>query len=87
MLKNLVGFLDQHREIDKPMDIVVMGVTEDATSEEGITLVQQRADLGATWWLEALTPFRAGKDYEDQWPVEAMRNRVLDGPPQIFLSY
>jgi hypothetical protein len=82
-LEDVIRFLGQHRTDEKPMDIVIMGVTEDAKSKEGINLVKQRADLGATWWLESLTPFRAGKGYEDEWPVEAMRDRILDGPPQL----
>jgi alkanesulfonate monooxygenase SsuD/methylene tetrahydromethanopterin reductase-like flavin-dependent oxidoreductase (luciferase family) len=82
-LEELVRFIGKHRTQEGPFDIVVMGVTEDAVSEEGIELVQQRADRGATWWLESLTPFRADKGYEDQWPVEALRDRVLAGPPQL----
>lgn len=60
-----------------------MGVTHDAESEEAVMLVEQRADLGATWWLESMTPFRFGKGYEDEWPVDAMRERILLGPPQL----
>lgn len=54
-----------------------------ADSEESVHLVQQRADLGATWWLESITPFRGGAGYEDEWPVDLMRERILLGPPQL----
>jgi hypothetical protein len=61
-----------------------MGVTADAESEEEIHMVEQRAELGATWWLECLTPDRAGvDDYEDEWPIVALRERVLQGPPKL----
>jgi hypothetical protein len=82
-LGDLVSFLGRHRKLEGPLDIVCMGVTPDPDSNESVDLVEQRADLGATWWLESLTPFRAGRSYEDEWPVDAMRERVLQGPPQL----
>ena len=82
-LDEAVRFLKGHRKKEQPLDIVIMGVTNDPNSEESVNLVRQRAELGATWWLESLTPFRADKGYEDEWPVEAIRERVLQGPPQL----
>ncbi len=82
-LDDAIRFLKEQREIEDPLDIIVMGVTEDATSPEGLAIVQQRAELGATWWLESITPFRAGAGYEDEWPVDLMRERILGGPPQL----
>ena len=82
-LADMVRYLRKHRKREEPIDIVCMGVTADAESKESVDLVEQRAALGATWWLECLTPFRAGKGYEDEWPVDAMRARVLQGPPQV----
>ncbi len=64
-----------------------MGVTPDAKSKEAVNLVKQRADLGATWWLESITPFRSGKGYKDEWPVDAMRERILQGPPPLHEPY
>lgn len=82
-LEEMVRFVSEHREQEQPFEIVIMGVSHDAESEEVINLVKQRAEVGATWWLESLTPFRFGKGYEDEWPVEAMRERVRQGPPQL----
>jgi alkanesulfonate monooxygenase SsuD/methylene tetrahydromethanopterin reductase-like flavin-dependent oxidoreductase (luciferase family) len=87
-LDEMVRFVREHRKDEQqPMDIIMMGVTEDAESKETVELVEQRAALGATWWLECLTPFRAGKGYEEEWPVEALRERVLQGPPQVRYPY
>ena len=83
LLSDVVQYLRENRIEEEPMDIIVMGVTPDADSQYATTLVKQRADLGATWWLEAITPFREGKGYEDEWPVDAMRERILQGPPGI----
>lgn len=82
-LDEMVQYVRKHRKSEQPLEIIIMGVTQDAVSEEGVQLVQQRADLGATWWLESMTPFRFGKGYEDAWPVDAMRERILQGPPQL----
>jgi probable F420-dependent oxidoreductase len=83
-LEELVGYLGMHRKQEQPMDIIIMGVTHDAESKEAVDLVRQRSEMGATWWLECLTPFRTGKGYEDEWPVDAMRQRVLQGPPRCL---
>lgn len=82
-LDELVRYLQQHRNDERPLDIVIMGVTPDPESQEGIELVKQRAARGATWWLESITPFRGGKGYYDEWPVDLMRERILQGPPQV----
>jgi hypothetical protein len=83
-LDDMIRYLSKHRNHERPIDIICMGVTEDAVSKEGIDWVEQRAELGATWWLECLTPDRAGiEDYNDEWPVDALRERVLQGPPQL----
>jgi len=82
-LDDMVRYVSKHRKLDQPLEIIVMGVTPDAESKEATDLVEQRSDLGATWWLECLTPFRSGKSYENEWPVDAMRERILQGPPQL----
>ncbi len=86
-MNDMLGFLSKHRKNGQPIDIISMGVTPDAVSKEGIDWVEQRAELGATWWLECLTPDRAGvDDYGEEWPVEIMRERVLQGPPRLHRS-
>jgi len=82
-LEDVVRYLGKHRKVEQPIDIICMGVTPDAESKYTVDLVAQRSALGATWWLECLTPYRADKSFEDEWPVEAMRERVLQGPPQL----
>jgi len=86
-LDDAVRYMAKHRRSEQPLEIVIMGVTADADSKETIDLVRQRAELGATWWLELLTPFRRGKGYYDEWPVDAMRERILQGPPQLGSQY
>jgi len=82
-LEEMVRYTRMYRKPEQPLDIIVMGVTHDPESKEEIKLVEQRANLGATWWLEAITPYRFDLEYEDEWPVEPIRERVLKGPPQL----
>lgn len=82
LLAEMIQYVKKHRKAEQPMDIICMGVTSDATSEENVRPVEQRAELGATWWLECLTPYRADKGYDDEWPLEAMHERILQGPPR-----
>ena len=81
-LDEMVQFISQQRKQEQPIDIVCMGVTHDAKSKETVDLVRQRAELGATWWLECIAPFSHGKTFEDEWPTDEMRERILQGPPK-----
>jgi alkanesulfonate monooxygenase SsuD/methylene tetrahydromethanopterin reductase-like flavin-dependent oxidoreductase (luciferase family) len=82
-LDAMVRYVRKHRKSEQPAEIIIMGVTTSPDDRESVELVEQRAALGATWWLESMTPFRAGLGYEDEWPVEAMRERILQGPPLV----
>ncbi|RPI92012.1 MAG: LLM class flavin-dependent oxidoreductase [Chloroflexi bacterium] len=42
--------------------------------------VAQYAEIGITWLLEQLYPEHFGGEWQGNWPVEAMRQRVLQGP-------
>jgi alkanesulfonate monooxygenase SsuD/methylene tetrahydromethanopterin reductase-like flavin-dependent oxidoreductase (luciferase family) len=43
--------------------------------------VAQYAEIGVTWLLEQLYPEHFGGEWQGDWPVEAMRARMLQGPP------
>ena len=40
------------------------------------------AAAGVTWWLERLTPDEFGAAWGGDWPAEAMRAHVRNGPPR-----
>lgn len=82
-LDEMVRYVSKYRKSERPLEIVIMGVTHDPDSEESVALVGQRAALGATWWLESITPYRFDLGYEDEWPVEAIRERIRQGPPKL----
>ena len=47
-------------------------------------MVAPYAEAGVTWWLEQIYPQHFGGSLEArEWPVEAMRRRIMQGPPRI----
>ncbi|MFN2282836.1 MAG: LLM class flavin-dependent oxidoreductase [Anaerolineae bacterium] len=80
-LEEMIAYVKERRQQEYPLDIVCMGMTSGAEPAQAAAMVAQRTQRGATWWLELIGPYIAGKDLEDEWPVEAMRERILQGPP------
>ncbi|HEV2462032.1 MAG TPA: TIGR03619 family F420-dependent LLM class oxidoreductase [Ktedonobacterales bacterium] len=65
---------------DKPIDVVHCGLSSGTDQQADRALARTYADVGVTWWLEHLVPERWGSWSE--WPLEAMRERVRQGPPR-----
>jgi alkanesulfonate monooxygenase SsuD/methylene tetrahydromethanopterin reductase-like flavin-dependent oxidoreductase (luciferase family) len=74
-LKEMMAYLDEIRNDDRPFEIVVQGVTPDAA--QAAEIIAPYREAGATWWLEDLRPSYFG----DTWTIEAVRARVLRGIP------
>jgi len=51
--------------------------TSGASVNAGTEFVESYRAAGATWWLESLTPPYFGSEWQDTWPLDAMRERVL----------
>lgn len=81
-LREVVAYTRQHRTSDAPFDVVVAGQSETNGEAWPAGSVADYREAGATWWLEDLTPWRFGWE-QGPWPVAAMRERVLAGPPRI----
>ncbi|MBN1566015.1 MAG: LLM class flavin-dependent oxidoreductase, partial [Anaerolineae bacterium] len=64
---------------DRPFDVIALGATEPYGAPHTITA--DYADAGATWWLEIIVPWRFGWQGAGDWPLNLMRERVLQGPP------
>jgi len=72
--------------VSEPFDIVPSGHTsgDDASADrERVVFV---VDVGATWWLEDLSPWAFGWYGDGSWPVAAMRLRVRRGPARCALE-
>jgi alkanesulfonate monooxygenase SsuD/methylene tetrahydromethanopterin reductase-like flavin-dependent oxidoreductase (luciferase family) len=60
-------------------DVVVPGETD---AGSGGAQVRAHAAAGATWWTEAVQPWRFGYTDGGAWPDRAMAARIAAGPPR-----
>ncbi len=64
------AFVDEHRTLTTPFDIVVEGQTPGDDPAQAAAIVRPWAEAGATWWIEA------------KWgaPDDPVRTRIHQGP-------
>jgi alkanesulfonate monooxygenase SsuD/methylene tetrahydromethanopterin reductase-like flavin-dependent oxidoreductase (luciferase family) len=82
-LATALAYIRRHRTADTPFDVVVSGGT--GPWREDADRISAYAAVGATWWLEDVSPWRFGADPEAPWTdrdTEAMERRVAGGPPR-----
>ena len=64
---------------DPPLDVVVPGESEPVdTGRRNRFADHERA--GATWWVEAVHPWRYGYEEAGDWPLREMEERLQAGP-------
>ena len=64
---------------DAPFDVAVPGESDPADPGRR-TVFADHADAGATWWVEAVHPWRYGWEEGAAWPLSAMHERIRSGP-------
>ncbi len=79
MLKAAVDYVQQYRADLSGFEVICRGHTDHMPGDG--TLMESYAEVGATWWLEHLVPTNFGGTWDQPWPVEAIRRRILQGPP------
>lgn len=82
-LRHCVDFIRQHRESDDPFEVAYPGISPGDRPEEAAEMVGAFRDVGVTWWLESIAPYRFDRGMEEPWDVERLRERVLQGPPAV----
>ena len=83
--RDLLAYVQQHRPDQQPFDVVHSGRSSGVNQREDAALVATYAEVGVTWWLEEINPWRFGWSWEDAWSRDAsalMRERVRQGPPE-----
>jgi alkanesulfonate monooxygenase SsuD/methylene tetrahydromethanopterin reductase-like flavin-dependent oxidoreductase (luciferase family) len=73
----------RERAGDRPFDLALANGNPEWDVEEDAEEVARYAEVGLTWWLEDIGPWRFGAGEDPPWPLEAMRERVLAGPPHL----
>jgi alkanesulfonate monooxygenase SsuD/methylene tetrahydromethanopterin reductase-like flavin-dependent oxidoreductase (luciferase family) len=82
LLRACLEYIRSHRTSDAPFDVVYTGITPGADDDKATEIVTRYGEAGVTWWLEAIAPYRFGKGFDEPWDLEALRERVLQGPPR-----
>ncbi len=62
-----------------PFEVVHMGITAGTDAAHDREIVAAYQQVGVTWWVEKILPELWGS-WTD-WPLEAMRARIRQGPP------
>ena len=75
----VVAAITRHRGALDGFDVAVPGESE--AGSPGSTLAPH-AEAGATWWVEAVHPWRFGYTDGGRWPAQAMLDRITAGPPR-----
>jgi alkanesulfonate monooxygenase SsuD/methylene tetrahydromethanopterin reductase-like flavin-dependent oxidoreductase (luciferase family) len=81
-LREIVAYTRAHRTSEAPFDVTVGGHTPGRDRARDADHVAARADAGATWWIEDISPWPYGWQWQGDWPVEAMNARIRQGPPR-----
>jgi alkanesulfonate monooxygenase SsuD/methylene tetrahydromethanopterin reductase-like flavin-dependent oxidoreductase (luciferase family) len=76
----IVTEIRRRRRVEEPFEVVHFGLTSGEDLAADRTLVAAYAHVGVTWWVENIVPERWGS--WEQWPLEAMRRRIRQGPPR-----
>ena len=76
-----VDYVLSRRETDDPFDVVYSGATPGDDPTRAAEIVGSFEQVGVTWWLEPIAPYRFDKGFTEPWNTEQLRERVLQGPP------
>ncbi len=67
-----------------PFEVVYLGRPTSGTDRQAAAaIVREYADLGVTYWLENTLPFVFGGDLGENWHLEQIHQRILQGPPRL----
>lgn len=82
-LRACLDYIRLHRRTDDPFDVVYAGVTPGDDPTSAAKIVAPFAEIGVTWWLESIAPYRYDEGFDEPWDTERLRERVLQGPPKV----
>ena len=76
---DVVAWVSAHRPTMDGFDVAVPGETEPGPA--AAAAAEAHAEAGATWWMEAVHPWRYGFTDGGPWPATEMADRIAAGPP------
>jgi alkanesulfonate monooxygenase SsuD/methylene tetrahydromethanopterin reductase-like flavin-dependent oxidoreductase (luciferase family) len=84
--RGIIDRLQQYRTSDAPIDMVQGGTTPGNDLARAAEIVSPFAEMGLTWWVEHIDPWRFGLPWGDLVTPEAqakMNERIRQGPPRL----
>jgi alkanesulfonate monooxygenase SsuD/methylene tetrahydromethanopterin reductase-like flavin-dependent oxidoreductase (luciferase family) len=75
----VVALIGRYRDL-AGFDVAVPGETGPGAA--GVEAAAAHQAAGATWWVEAVHPWRYGLTDGGRWPLEEMAERISAGPPR-----
>ncbi len=82
-IADIVAYVRQNRPDGSPFDVAHSGFTPGDDPARARDRVASYAAAGVTWWMENINPWRFGWQMQGPWPLEAMRERILQGPSAL----
>jgi alkanesulfonate monooxygenase SsuD/methylene tetrahydromethanopterin reductase-like flavin-dependent oxidoreductase (luciferase family) len=83
--RDIMALLRELRPSNEPFDAIHAGQVPDGRWDRADDVIGPFADLGVTWWIEDVSPWRFGHSWEIQWSpefTEAMDELIRRGPPR-----
>lgn len=83
--RGIIERVEQHRTSTTPIDTIQSGRTPGADRAQAAEIVAPFAEMGLTWWIEHVDPWRFGLDwsaYVTEDAAEQMKDRIRQGPPR-----
>ena len=82
-IRDIVRFVKAHRSDNGPFDVITAGVTTGLEHLADTKKVVPVEAAGATWWLEDVSPFAAGWNFDGPTHGDRLAARVRRGPPRL----
>jgi alkanesulfonate monooxygenase SsuD/methylene tetrahydromethanopterin reductase-like flavin-dependent oxidoreductase (luciferase family) len=77
--KAMLAYMRPYRTTDAPLEVVHWGISR---GEQAAAAVKPYAEAGVTWWLENLSCWTFGWDWNQAWSLDTMHARIMQGPPK-----
>jgi alkanesulfonate monooxygenase SsuD/methylene tetrahydromethanopterin reductase-like flavin-dependent oxidoreductase (luciferase family) len=84
--RDIMRYIHEHCVGDTAFDFVHSGATPGDDPAKAAEIINPYLDVGITWWMESVDPWRFGLHWEAQLPPESMRQmdeRIRQGPPRL----
>jgi len=80
--QQVIAFMKSEQQVGSKFDFIYMAdFQKPQTWDQVNDQVAQYAEAGATWWIEEFMPSQFDLNWDDPWPVDALKDRIAQGPP------